>query len=254
MPPTDKLVELPDDSEALKAIVRSLLLEHDAEKHRADDLHIENLRLQVELDRYKKWYYGPRADRLQTTGDLAQMLLGFAEALDQKPVDPGDVPPHTEPDEELRRVRRRKGRRHLANFENLPVTTHVYELSEEQLPCPCCGVERKEIGQEESWQIEHIPGRFERIHHVRKKYACPGVRDEWRQPTHRDRGQAGDGDRQGAGRAGAAGLHRHQQVRRVRFHSTVGRHLRSGRDLKSRGPRSRSGAATWAIWSSHSMN
>ena len=68
--------------------MRSLLLEHDAEKHRADDLHIENLRLRVELDRYKKWYYGPRADRLQTTGDLAQMLLGFAEALDQKPYNP----------------------------------------------------------------------------------------------------------------------------------------------------------------------
>ncbi len=36
-----------------------------------DDLHVENLRLQVELDRYKKWYYGPRADRLQSAGDLA---------------------------------------------------------------------------------------------------------------------------------------------------------------------------------------
>ena len=80
-------------------------------------------------------------------------------------------------------MKRRKGRRHLANFENLPVTTHVYELSAEQRACPCCGVERKEIGQEESWQIEYIPGRFERIHHVRKKYACPACEKERRQPT-----------------------------------------------------------------------
>lgn len=85
MRPTSKLVELPDDSEALKAMLRSLLLERHAEKQRADDLHIENLRLRVELDRYKKWYYGPRADRLQSSGDLAQMLLDFAEALDHKP-------------------------------------------------------------------------------------------------------------------------------------------------------------------------
>ena len=28
--------------------------------------------------RLKKWYYGPRADRLQTPGDVAQMLLEFA--------------------------------------------------------------------------------------------------------------------------------------------------------------------------------
>ena len=35
MTPTDKLVELPDDSEALQAIVRALLLERDREKQRA---------------------------------------------------------------------------------------------------------------------------------------------------------------------------------------------------------------------------
>ena len=138
-----------------------------------DDLHMQNLRLQVDLDGYKKRYYGPRADRLQSADDLAQLLLSFAEGLDRKPINPDDVPPPSEPQEELRRVKRRKGRRHLANFENLPLTTHVYELNGEQRCCPCCGVERKEIGQQESWQIEHIPGRFERIHHVRKKYACP---------------------------------------------------------------------------------
>jgi hypothetical protein len=57
-------------------------------------------------------------------------------------------------------VKRRKGRRHLASSENLPVTTHVYELSTEERDCPCCGVERKEIGQEKSGQIEHIRGSF----------------------------------------------------------------------------------------------
>src|ERR1035437_8023981 len=58
------------------------------------------------------------------------------------------------------------------NFENLPVTTQVYELSAEERLCPCCGVERKEISAEQSWQVEYLPGRFERIQHVRKKYAC----------------------------------------------------------------------------------
>jgi len=33
---------------------------------------------------------------------------------------------------------------------------------------------RSGVGADESWQIEYIPGRFERIQHVRKKYACPG--------------------------------------------------------------------------------
>ena len=70
-------------------------------------------------------------------------------------------------------MRRPKGRRNLANFENIPVTTHVHELSAEERACPCCGAQRKEIGADESWQIEYYPGRFERIQHLRKKYACP---------------------------------------------------------------------------------
>jgi len=181
-------VPLPDDSEALKAILRTLMGERDEEKRRADqheqlaeeqtrranDLQVENLRLQMELDRYRKWYYGPRADRLQSTGDLAQMLLDFSEDMDLKPVNPDDLPSHTEPDEELRRVKRRKGRRNLANFENLPVTTQVHELS----------------------------GHFVRIHHLRKKYACASCESNGNNPQMEtaakpemaiDKGMAGPG-------------------------------------------------------------
>jgi transposase len=192
-----KLNDLPQDREALEAMVRSLILEREQESKRANDLqgeslrqtkraeelYLQNLRLQLELERYKKWYYGPRADRLSSSQDLAQALLEFGEQLEAKPVHPEDIPPNkAEPEYELRRVKRRRGRRNLANFEKLPVTTQVYELSAEQRQCPCCGVERKEIGAEESWQIEYIPGRFERLHHVRKKYACLGCESQGEKP------------------------------------------------------------------------
>ena len=121
-------VPLPDDSEALKAMLRTLMRERDEEKQRAnqheqraeqearrsDELQVEMLRLQLELERYKKWYYGPRADRLQSSADLAQLLLNFAEEMDRKPVNPDDLPSRSEAQEELRRVKRRKGRRNLA--------------------------------------------------------------------------------------------------------------------------------------------
>jgi len=196
------LVALPDDSQALKAMLRTLMNERDDEKQRANDLYVENLRLQLELDRYRKWYYGPRADRLQTHGDLAQMLLTFAEEMDRKPVNPDDVPSRTEPAEELRRVKRRKGRRNLANFENLPVTVQVHELNAAERACPCCGIERKEIGADESWQVEYFPGHFERIHHLRKKYACEGCESNGNNPQMEtaakpemaiDKGMAGPG-------------------------------------------------------------
>ena len=210
------LVALPDDSHALKALLRTLMQERDDEKRRADEherraeqearrgdeLRVEMLRLQLELERYKKWYYGPRADRLQSSGDLAQMLLNFAEEMDRKPVNPDDLPSRTEAPEELRRVKRRKGRRNLANFENLPVTPCVHELSEQERACPCCGIERKEIGTDQSWQVEYLPGHFERIHHLRKKYACPACESTGNNPqmetaakpeTTIDKGMAGPG-------------------------------------------------------------
>ena len=207
--PDADLAELPNDSESLKAIVRSLLGERDGQRRRADEqgkradnLQVELLRLQLELERYKKWYYGPRADRLQTSDALAQLLLNFAEALDSRPINGEDLPRDAKPEEEQRRVKRRKGRRHLANFDNLPVTTHVYELNAAERACPCCGVERNEIGTDQSWQIEYLPGHFERIQHVRKKYACPGCENNGDNPrmetaakpeTAIDKGMAGPG-------------------------------------------------------------
>ena len=148
-----------------------------------DELHLTSLRLQVELDRLKKRYYGPRADQLQTMNDLAQMLLSFAEELDGKTVNPDDVPAPAAPQQQQhRRVSKGKGRRKLEQFENLPTTTHVHELTAEQRACPCCGEQRKEIGSEQSWQIEYHPGHFERLHHVRKKYACFGCENQRSSP------------------------------------------------------------------------
>jgi transposase len=218
-----ELDPLPEDRELLTVMVRTLLAERNHEKRRAEEqkrhaeeqkqraqaqaqraeeLQVELLRLQLELERFKKWYYGPRADRLQSTDGLSQLLLSFAEQLDRKPIHPDDVPPQGEQEQPLRRVKRRKGRRHLANFENLPVTTCVHELSAEQRACPCCGETRHEIGADESWQVEYLPGRFERIHHVRKKYACAGCERKGERPQMQvaakpeaaiDKGMAGPG-------------------------------------------------------------
>jgi transposase len=185
---------LPEDSASLKAMLREVLAKLESVstdqqrekrlaeqlRQRADDLYLENLRLQQELERYKKATYGPRADRL-SMNQLAQMLLEFAEALEQKPINLEDLR-EAEPETEVRRVQRRKGRRALANFENLPVKTYVYELSVEERPCPSCSVERQEIGSEKSWQIEYIPGHFERLEHVRKKYACASCESEGENP------------------------------------------------------------------------
>ena len=158
---------LPDDPGALKTLVAKLA-------QRCDDLELRSLRLEMELLRYKKWVYGPRADRLATAGEVNQMLLDLGEALEARPLDPADVPANEgAPIEAPRRVQRAKGRRNLENFEHLPVTRCEHDLSEGEKACPGCGAMREKIGEESSWQVEYIPGRFERLEHVRFKYACP---------------------------------------------------------------------------------
>lgn len=117
MPPEEPgLLQLPEDRELLAAMVRTLLWERNHEKQRseeqalraeeqalraqaqeqraeaqaqrAEELQVELLRLQLELERFKKWYYGPRADRLHSSDELSQLLLNFAEQLEQKPIHP----------------------------------------------------------------------------------------------------------------------------------------------------------------------
>jgi transposase len=194
---------LPDDAASLKALLLSLMAAHEQEKQRADgleqrvdqqqhradglqkksdELYLENLRLQVQVDRFKRWYYGPRADRLSTALELGQMLLAFGEEFENKPVNKEDLPAGEKAEESPRRIRKSRGRRNLENFDKLPVQEHVYELNEAERACPCCGKQRKEIGADESWQLEYYPGHFERLHHVRKKYACVGCDAEGENP------------------------------------------------------------------------
>jgi len=204
MDDASSIPSLPDDPEILKRIVATLTRERGEASRRCDEvqtqydeqtrqrdearrrieqlesraqqLEIEKLRFEVELLRLRKLYYGPRADRLSTVGDVAQMLLDFAVDLERRPVNAEDIAPAdgsvTIDMQTIRRVRRGRGRRDLAALANLPVVRREHDLPENQKPCPCCGGMREKIGQESSWQVEFIPGHFERIEHVRIKYAC----------------------------------------------------------------------------------
>jgi transposase len=175
------LTSLPDDPAILKSMVLAFARERDEAarqrdnwKLKHDQKEIERLRLEVDLLRLKKWYYGRPADQLTTHEDVAQMLLEFGEQLESRPVDLDDIPPDVNLQTvETRTIRRlRRGRRNLAAFDQLPVVRKEHDLPDDQKLCPCCGQMRCRIGQETSWQIEYIPGHFERIEHIRFKYAC----------------------------------------------------------------------------------
>ena len=176
-------LSLPDDPGLLKAIIAKLQLREKELTRQCEAKELERLRLEVELLRLRKLYYGAKADRLTHYSDTAQLVLEFGRQLealppaqvedvdavadDGKPVDLREV--------DLPSVRKvRKARRDLSakEFENLPVIRREHDLPEADKPCPCCGELRNRIGSESSWQLEYIPGHFERIEHVRHRYAC----------------------------------------------------------------------------------
>jgi transposase len=170
---------LPDDPSLLKRLLiqrHQRIVERD---ERIAELELEKLRLQQQLMVALKKLYGPRGDSFSsgTVGDVAQLLLEFATALEALPVEAADLPAEVDAStvdpKTARRVKRR-GRRDLGSdeFDHLPLIRREHDLKDGDKPCPCCQEPRTRIGEESSWQIEYIPGFFQRIEHVRLKYAC----------------------------------------------------------------------------------
>lgn len=196
---------------------QQLELERQRAQKRQQEMELEKLRLEFELARANRRLYGPRGDQI----DTAQLLLEFATALENRPLDADaladaaaaestgkpiaatDTTADSTKTEESKPTRRlRRGRRNLAAFDKLPVTQKTHDLPESEKPCPCCSQMRCRIGQEQTWQIEYIPGRFERIEHIQIKYACktceqsaenPQIALAEKPPSPIDKGMAGPG-------------------------------------------------------------
>ena len=151
--------ELPNDVEALKALVRELLdaLERSQRRHE---------RLEHRLGVLLKARFGPRADRL----DPKQLRLFAEEILAEggKPASEPEAP--SEPKPQAASNGNGHGRRPLPK--DLPRKQVVHDLSDEEKRCPCCGQMRVRIGQETSEQLEYIPAQLCVIEHIRPTYAC----------------------------------------------------------------------------------
>jgi transposase len=144
----DDLKDLPQDVETCHEIIADLLTQ----------LHRVEHQLQV-LVRQR---FGPSAERL----DPSQLKLFASEILEARTDEP-DEPPTTT----VREHARRNGRRKLP--ENLPRIRVEHDLEAEERSCPCCGTERRKIGEETSEQLEYEPAKMHVIEHARMKYACP---------------------------------------------------------------------------------
>jgi len=143
------LRELPDDIEALKAIIGQLQskLSWAEEKVRALELR----------------YFGRKSEKYSPEEDKQNRLFDEAEANAD-----ANAPPVSERTVIAEHERRKRGRKPKAD--NLPLREELHELPAEDRACPCCGKARPEIGEERSSEYDLVPAHVVKIVHVRKKY------------------------------------------------------------------------------------
>ena len=121
--------------------------------------------------------YGPKQERVdpdQLTLFSRDELSELVEELSSSDSSDDDA---SKDDDAPAPRKRRKGHGRRTLPEGLPRERVVYELSDEQRACPCCGELRQEIGRETSEQLEVIPAQIKVIEHVRTKYACRGCEE-----------------------------------------------------------------------------
>ncbi|MEM8804024.1 MAG: IS66 family transposase zinc-finger binding domain-containing protein [Pseudomonadota bacterium] len=159
-----KAPDLPDDSDALKAIVGDLEATIGVQK-----LEIERLQEQLRLARHKR--FGASSEK--TPADQLG-LFNEAEVASTAPDDGSDDTEITVP----KHKRTKGGRKRLPD--HLPRVRIENDIPEADKICPCgSGKQRQKIGEVISEQADIVPAKVRVLQHVRHKYGhcqdCDGV-------------------------------------------------------------------------------
>jgi transposase len=149
---------IPDDLASCRAVIA-------AQQATIDEQHSQIDKLRHELELFKRYLFGQRRERFVEDPRQEKLFaMGDAGAIDQSPA--AEVEDSPAPSGR----RRGHGRRRLPD--SLPRRRIVYELSEEERCCPCCGKLRVRVSEEVSEQLEFQPASFYVKEHVRYIYAC----------------------------------------------------------------------------------
>jgi len=141
----------------------------------------ENDRLRQELDRYRRYVYGRRSERLDDPGQ--GHLFELADGVEEAP------PP--EPEATMPATSRKPRPSRRPDFSRLPHVRIEHDVPEADKTCACCGRPKARIGEDQRRELEFIPARLELRVHVLPKYACSHCHDGVDSPTGPDRPLAG---------------------------------------------------------------
>ena len=155
---------LPDDIDALRALLLAERANHAAIVVERDKLIIRNARLEAINAEIRRALFGRKSERI-TDDQLSLALeeletsLAKAEAEDEK----------SDPALKAAGTRKRRASRH-ESLDHLPHEEVVIEP--ESKACPCCGGELHVIGEDTSRRLDKVPAKVRVIVTRRPKYAC----------------------------------------------------------------------------------
>jgi transposase len=156
--------KLPDDIDALRALIRAERAAHAAVVAERDTLMARNARLDAIIQEIRRAHFGRKSERI-TDDQLALALeeletsLAKAEAEDEK----------ADPALKTERTRKRRASR-SESLDHLPHEEVVIEP--ESKVCPCCGEALHVIGEDSSKRLDKVPAKVRVIVTRRPKYAC----------------------------------------------------------------------------------
>lgn len=164
--------QLPDDIDALKALLGEQLARNDqlvAEKQASDQENVrlgtKVLTLQEQLNLALARRYAASSEKLSPD----QIYL-FDEAEVDAPTDADNEIAQDDTVEVPAHTRKKRGRKPLPD--NLSRVDVIHEIPDEERLCPHDGQVLAEINQVVSEQLDIIPAQIRVIRHIRKQYAC----------------------------------------------------------------------------------
>src|SRR5277367_7131592 len=155
---------LPQDAEALRALILATFVERDAAVSERDTLLAQNDRLRHLLLKLTRMHFGARSERLPEE----QLQLGL-EALEQ-----AIAKEEAEAEKQDPELRKDNAAKRRANRGALPAHLPRVEvtLTPEDTACPCCRAAMTVIGEDTSERLDVIPAQFRVIVTKRPKLAC----------------------------------------------------------------------------------
>ncbi len=156
------LDQLPDDVDALKALVAEQSKKLDHVVARNDQLQSKVTLLQEQLNLALARRYAASSEKIAPDQirlfDEAEAGIQISAPAEEETV---TVPAYT---------RQKRGRKKLP--EGLPRVEVIHELTDDERICPHDGHALTEIGEVISEQLDIVPAKIQVIRHVRKQYAC----------------------------------------------------------------------------------